>query len=126
MVRLSIVLRTLCRPIQLLYPLEIRDEDDGATDDGPNDNTNYAGPDIQGTRTTTERSEGTTSSHTEDVTNQGDSFTITVCDDSHPSDGQQSQRTTALEAKDHLKVMALQDEDKTTTLLPCGQRGGAC
>ena len=110
--RLSIGLGILRRPIQLLYPLEICDEDDGATDDGPDDNANHAGPDSQGIRTTTERSDGMTSSHTKDMTNQGDSFTIMVWDDSHPSDGRQSRRTTALEARDHLKAMALRDEDE--------------
>ena len=45
MVRLSTGQRALLRPIQLLYPLEVRDEDDGATDDGLDEGANDAGPD---------------------------------------------------------------------------------
>ena len=95
-VRLSTGKGTLRRPIQLLYPLEVHDEDNGATD---------ASPDSRGTRTTTETASGTTSSNTEDVTDQGDSSTIT-------SDGLRSPRTAALEARDRLKAMTLLDEDE--------------
>ena len=58
----------LLRPIQLLYPLEVCDEDDGATDDGLDDGANDAGSDSRGTRTSTERANGMTASNTEDVT----------------------------------------------------------
>ena len=80
-VQLSTGQETLRRPIQLLYPLDVRDEDDG---------TNDAGPDSRRTRITTEKANGTRASNTEDVTYQGDSSTITACDDSQSFDGQRS------------------------------------
>ena len=89
MVQLSTGQGSLRRLIQLLYSLKVRDEGDGAND---------AGPDSQGTRTTTsERANGTAASNTEDMTNQGDGSTITVCDNSQLSDGRRPQRTAALE-----------------------------
>ena len=39
-VQLSTGQGTLHRPIQLLYPLEVSDDNDGATVDGPDDGTN--------------------------------------------------------------------------------------
>ena len=102
--RLSTGQGRLRRPIQLLYPLEVRDEGDGAND---------AGPDSQGRRTTTpERTNGTAAGNTEDMTNQGDSSTITVFDNSRLSDGCRPRRTAALEARDRLKAMTLLDEDE--------------